>query len=395
RSSAWMVWGIAMAALLGRGVCLIPRSVLTQRLREHQHISPRVEMKGQQLDTIAEHERINPEYPALFAPPESIEGRAAGVESTAAGTDKLINPGIPSRNGIRRVLGDLETCAEDLLIFVSSSDSEQRVLISRSKLRSCREAIFSLIRWFETQRKDIRLSHEKHAYSPNSNLEGGSAAGTPDNGVGPRNKRAAIGISEQQQLCEANVCRSVKSSQACTKAGNMTREEIKLCNMCRPRNEELIRKHCAKQHQPQQNILYILLALLAALSGAAGVFVLIRKAKGQRHELGPGPCPSFNSHPGILGQGIITGIQRSRSLLGMPDVEKNPGIGSNRPQLQTRSSHGSQRGIADAEMQMYNHEGQGSCQVAHSDSLKLRGGTGRKRPTTPTACFQTQTLHSF
>ncbi|EEH39394.2 hypothetical protein PAAG_08663 [Paracoccidioides lutzii Pb01] len=383
-----------MTALLGRGVCLIPRSVLTQRHREHQYISPHVEMQGQQLDTIAEHERINPEYAVLFAPPESIEDRAGGVESTAA-TDKLINPGIPSRNGIRRVLGDLETCAEDLLIFVSSSDSEQRVLISRSKLRSCREAIFSIIRWFETQRKDIRISHGKNPYSPNSNLEDGSPAGTPDNGVGPRNKRAAIGISEQQQLCEANVCRSVKSSQACAKARSMTREEIKLCSMCRPRNEGLIRKHCAKQHQPQQNVLYILLALLAALSGAAGVFVLIRKAKGQRSELRPGPCPSFNSQQGILRQGVITGIQRSRSLIGMPDVEKNPGIGSNRPQLQTRSLHGSQRGITDAEMQMYNHEGQGSRQLAHSDSLKLRGGTGKKRPTTPTACIQTQTLHSF
>ncbi|PGH29976.1 hypothetical protein GX50_07276 [[Emmonsia] crescens] len=386
RPSTWIACGIAVVYILDQGTCLSFHSALTQRQRGQWEISLDAAAQSQRLDLRSnEYYGTHPAHVARFALPESIEEDQGGNVEPNGEFGKIVRPGIPSGHGLRRVLGDLETCAEDLLPFVSNSNPEQPVAIAGSKLRSCREAIFSLIRWFDAQRKEIHAPPENGPYSPNSLQDRPRDAETIYKGGSTIEKRASI-VTAEYQICEVNICRPFELSNACSDARKMTAGKRKMCRMCNPRNEELIIKHCMKQRQRQQNVLYLLIGILATISGAAIIFVFLRKAKGKgRDELRIGPA--FSSEQGGMLPGLLSTIQKSRGLAQMSDVERNLGVGSNNKiYLQSAPSRGGpEKNLSIHECQMHNNQEGHISPLPHSDSLKLRGWAGRIRPNTPTA----------
>ncbi|KKZ62935.1 hypothetical protein EMCG_02645 [[Emmonsia] crescens] len=362
RPSTWIACGIAVVYILDQGTCLSFHSALTQRQRGQWEISLDAAAQSQRLDLRSnEYYDIHPAHVARFALPESIEEDQGGSAEPKGEFGKIVRPGIPSGHELRRVLGDLETCAEDLLPFVSNSNPGQSITIAGSKLRSCREAIFSLIRWFDTQRKEIHAPPENGPYSPNSSLQDRSRdAETIYKRGSTIEKRASIATAEHQ-ICEVNTCRPFELSNACSDARKVTAEKRKMCRMCHPRNEELISKHCTKQRQRQQNALYLLIGILATISGVAIILVFLRKAKGKgRDELRIGPA--FSSEQGGMLPSLMSTIQKSRGITQMSD-----------------------KNLSIHECQMHNNQEGHISPLPHSDSLKLRGCAGRIRPNTPTA----------
>ncbi|OJD19747.1 hypothetical protein AJ78_00246 [Emergomyces pasteurianus Ep9510] len=379
RLSTWTTYGIAVVYILEQGACLASHSVLTQRQRGQLDSLPgSTAAQRQGLGSRSgEYGHIYPALIRRFALPESIENQGENMDPNGE-FGKIARPGIPSGHGLRRVLGDLETCAEDLFPFISNTNPEQPVTISGSKLRSCREAIFSLIRWFDAQRKEIHAPPEKNPYLPNNTPQEGSRSSIK--------KRASI-VTAENQNCEVNICRPFELPNACSDAGKMTTEKRKMCNMCKPRNEKLIRKYCTKQRRRQQNVLYLLIGILAVICCAAIILTILRRAKGKgRDELRIGPA--FSSERGGMLPGLMSTIQNSRGTAQMSDVERNPGVvlgSSNQIYLQSAPSRGSsKKNLSVHECQIQNHnEGQVSP-FPHSDSLKLRGCSGKTRQTTPT-----------
>ncbi|OAX82550.1 hypothetical protein ACJ72_03093 [Emergomyces africanus] len=397
--STWIACGIAVVYIFEQDACSAFHSALSQRQRWQRDTfildtgvqSQRLDRRGDEYD-----HRPFTAHIRRFALPEYIANREENAEPHG-GLGKIVRPGIPSGHGIRRVLGDLETCAEDLFPFLANStpDTEQLVTISGSKLRSCREAIFSLMRWFESQRKEILAPTEKNPYLPNS-------ASQEESSRTSIKTRASIATAEPQ-ICEVNICRPFELPNACSEATKMkmTKEKRKRCNMCKPRNEALIRKYCTKQRQREKNILYLIVGILATICGAAIILTFIRKAKGKtRGELRIGPA--FSSEKGCVLPGLMSTIQKSRAVAKMSDVERNPGevIGGGRSNNnKTTSSSGGttiysqsapsrggdlERSLSSHDCQIQNHEAQVSP-LPHSDSLKLRGCAGRTSLTTPTA----------
>lgn len=312
-----------MVCILEQGTCLASHPAMPPRQILHWGISgrsaPRLQQPG---PTGGECDRV---HLARFAPPAapaSISTSHHGGNAAATGEfGKITRPGIPSGRGLRRVLGDLETCAADLLPFSSNSSPEQLVAIAGSKLRSCREAIFSLLRWLDTQQKEVNAPPE-NPYASKYVLPGSARDAEMHSREADIEKRAAA-VDAQGQSCEVTVCRPFDVPHACSNSRQMTTEDKKMCSMCNPRSEELIGKHCAKQRQRQQNVLFLLLGMLATIPAIAIILVFLRKAKG-RSRRGLRTGPAYSSEQGGVLPGVMSTIQKSRGLDRMSDVEKDP-----------------------------------------------------------------------
>ncbi|PGH07986.1 hypothetical protein GX51_01426 [Blastomyces parvus] len=373
-SSTWIACGVAMIYILEQGNCLAVHPALTQRPGQggQWEITRRQAAQLQQREpTSGRCDGGHPTRFARFAIPVSVEHHDENAEPNGE-YGKVVRPGIPSGHGLRRMLGDLETCAEDLFMpFASETDPEQPVTISGSKLRSCREAIFSLIRWLDTQRKEIHAPPEKNPFLQSGGLQDRNfrdAAKSYETRGNTIERRASIGNAKQQQSCEVTVCRPFELPNACSDSRRVPAEISKMCKMCNPRNEELISRHCAKQRRRQQNILYLLLGIIVAIFSAATVFLRKRKRK-SRDELRVGPA--YSSEQGGVLPGLMSAIRKSKAVDRRSDVEKDPGAGNNKMHPQSTASQVSQEQDGHISPPPY------------SASLKLRGCAGRTRPNTP------------
>ncbi|PGH17186.1 hypothetical protein AJ79_01324 [Helicocarpus griseus UAMH5409] len=375
RPSALIVCAITLISLATQGTSLNFPSTLRQRQRG---------LWGPSLDTATQTQKFDPravdfdrkrsQYVARLALDEPTEDRAGDVELNKE-NDKELKPSIPSGHGLRRVLGDLETCAEDLLPYSSSSEAEQTVMITGSKVRSCREAIFSIVRWVKAQREEILKPRERYAPIWSSSLPDHPYKEALDKWKGTFRKRGWI---PEASRCEATVCRVKDLHFICSSSRRKSPENMKLCRMCYPPNDDLINMHCAKQDQRLRNVLYLLLGFLVAIGGGAAIVFCVRKAKERRQR--PRPFPQQVGNRGGIGRRFIEAIRKSRRLTPVQDLERSPGGGSNGVFLRTIPSQNiSKFDISTIEAQMHEKEEQAS--PLH-DSLKLRMSRG-SRPTTP------------
>ncbi|OJD21469.1 hypothetical protein ACJ73_07190 [Blastomyces percursus] len=370
-SSTWIACGIVMIYILEQGFCLAVDSALTQQRQGGKwEITRRPAAQLQQTEPMSgKYDGVHPTRFARFALPGSIERHDGNAEPNGE-YGKIVRPGIPSGHGLRRVLGDLETCAEDIFMpFASETDPEQPVTVSGSKLRSCREAVFSLIRWLDTQRKEIHAPPEKNPYLQNHGLQDSNypyEEKSYDKGENTVEKRVSM-AKVKQHSCEITVCRPFERPHVCSYA-EMPADKSKMCKMCNPRNEELIRRHCTKQRRRLRNILYLILGILIAVSSAAIVVVCLRK--GSRDQLRVGPA--YSSEQGDVLPGLMSTIRKSRGVDRRSDMERGPAARRNNmhPQFTPSQISPEQDGHVSP--------------VRRSDSLKLRGCMGRTRPTTPT-----------
>ncbi|EEQ85242.1 uncharacterized protein BDCG_08511 [Blastomyces dermatitidis ER-3] len=364
-SSTWIACGVAMIYILEQGTCLAVHSALPQRQGGQWEITRRSAAQLQQAEPMSGiYDGTHPTRFARFAVPGSIEEHHDGNAEPNGEYGKIVRPGIPSGHGLRRVLGDLETCAEDIFMpFASETDAEQPVTVSGSKLRSCREAIFSLIRWLDTQRKEIHAPAEKNPYLQSSGLQDSNsrdAEKSYDKGENTIEKRASM-ANVKQQSCEVTDCRPFERPHVYSYAMETSAEKSKMCKMCNPRNEELIRRHFTKQRRRLRNILYLILGIVIAVSSAATVVVCVRKAKGKSRDTSR-VGPACSSEQGGVLPGLISTIRKSRGVNRRSDVETQSTASQLSPEQDGHISP-----------------------VRRSDSFKLRGYAGRTRPTTPTA----------
>ncbi|KLJ07442.1 hypothetical protein EMPG_17078 [Blastomyces silverae] len=373
-SSTWIACGIAMIYILEQGTCLAVHSALIQRQGGQWEITRRPPAQLQQMEPKSgKYDGTHPTRFARSAVPGPIEHHDGNAEPNGE-YGNIVRPGIPSGHGLRRVLGDLETCAEDIFMpFASETDLEQPVTVSGSKLRSCREAIFSLIRWLDTQRKEIHAPPEKNPYLQSGGLQESDfwdAEKSYYKGGNTIGKRVSM-ANVRQQSCEVTVCRPFELPHACSDGRRMSAEKSKMCNMCNPRNEELISRHCTKQRRRLRNILYLILGILVAVSSATTVVVFLRKRKGKsRHELRVGPA--YSSEQGGVLPSLMSTIRKYRGVDRRSDMERDPAARSNKMHPQSTLS------------QVSAEEDGHIPPLPRSDSLKLRGCVGRTRPTTPT-----------
>ncbi|KAM5445842.1 hypothetical protein MaudCBS49596_007131 [Microsporum audouinii] len=195
---------------------------------------------------------------------------------------------------LKRLMADLETCIEDLLPYSTERAPNDLVQISGSKVRSCRQAIYSLIRWFRSSSTNKPTSQNKRRDDQKSRFN----LVKPGDNTDPRQTgrlgaTGDLGRSRPTQTvtrpptCRDQACSPGDLTSTCvTKGGAKLKPTLaQMCNMCFPRrNERLIDEYCSERAQKEWHIFYILFAILVAISGAGITLAAFRKIreKGQK-----------------------------------------------------------------------------------------------------------------
>lgn len=214
---------------------------------------------------------------------------------------------LPYAHGLRRLLGDLETCTDDLFPSMNNG-AGGGFHIRGSKFRSCRQALFTFLRWAKGQRKqwsDVGLSvpereeaaimkrgwredtldtqqeHAARSGDGNSELDlppGAYKSKLHPHGVQPR---AATDKSPRMSKCQESACKVADLSTLCTHKKEILKPGIgHTCNMCFPeRNDNLILEHCKAREKKERQVFYILCAMLITIGGVAGVLMYFHKER--------------------------------------------------------------------------------------------------------------------
>ncbi|WEW55770.1 hypothetical protein PRK78_001203 [Emydomyces testavorans] len=225
----------------------------------------------------------------------------------------------------RRLIGDLETCGTDLLPYASEDVLAGSSLVTRSSIRSCREAIFTFLRWAKGDSAYLNLSTVNQAQLRKNGLDGQCDCASSHNSIDPHptasnttcefedsgwnwTSRRIIDIMEhppvlshtpskrsskvpkadtaetldmphtpQLLACEENVCRIGDLSRICTKPkSRMTTGEIDVCKMCYPRDEKRLQAYCVVREQREHRAFYVAAGMLASFSIVLAGLILYR-----------------------------------------------------------------------------------------------------------------------
>ncbi|EFW23180.1 conserved hypothetical protein [Coccidioides posadasii str. Silveira] len=146
----------------------------------------------------------------------------------------------------RRLVGDLQTCGTDLLSYGSEDFLARSTEVKGSSIRSCREAIFTFLKWTKGDNPYLNLSS------------------IPD-----------VPTPSHLQACEEKMCRIGDLDKICTQPKyRMTMAEIGVCKMCYPKNEEQLRLYCIVREKRERRAFFVASAMVAIFAiGVAGVIV--------------------------------------------------------------------------------------------------------------------------
>ncbi|GBF60349.1 hypothetical protein TMEN_2774 [Trichophyton mentagrophytes] len=220
--------------------------------------------------------------------PPDITDNVRGAETTASYKDTM--------NGVtlERLLADLETCVEDLVPYspeIPASDLDL-VQISGSKMRSCRQAIFTLIRWYRQSNPSTRKSSTETQNERRDDQKSRFNLVKPGDNTDPRQtgslqatttgKARPTQTATRPLTCRELACPSGDLAATCvTKKGIKMKPTLaQMCTMCFPRRDErLIDEHCADKSKKEWNIFYILFAILISISTAGFTLAIVRRVK--------------------------------------------------------------------------------------------------------------------
>ncbi|EFR01576.1 hypothetical protein MGYG_04579 [Nannizzia gypsea CBS 118893] len=211
-------------------------------------------------------------------------------------TDKKRAAETITLNGVtlERLLADLETCVDDLVPYSTEKSPNDLVQVSGSKMRSCRQAIFTLIRWY---RQSTR-SNSKPVASQNERRDDDEDQKSRFNLVKPGDNRDPRQTGRLQATvtgkirpaqtatrplsCRELACPSGDLAATCeTRPGmRLTPTLAQMCRMCFPRRDErLIGEYCADKSKREWNIFYILFAILISISLAGFTLAILRRLR--------------------------------------------------------------------------------------------------------------------
>ncbi|DAA72731.1 TPA_exp: Uncharacterized protein A8136_5457 [Trichophyton benhamiae CBS 112371] len=236
-----------------------------------------------------------------------ITGRSASEETITHGAPPFQPPGITDNvrsaettsykdtmNGVtlERLLADLETCVEDLVPYSPEVPPNDIVQISGSKMRSCRQAIFTLIRWYRQSNPSTRKSSTEIQNERRDDQKSRFNLVKPGDNTDPRQtgslQTTATGkVRPTQTSTRPLTCRELACPPGDLAATCVTKPGIKLkptlaqmCRMCFPRRDErLIDEHCADESKKEWNIFYILFAILISISTAGFTLAIVRRLR--------------------------------------------------------------------------------------------------------------------
>jgi hypothetical protein len=199
-----------------------------------------------------------------------------------------------SYDNLKRLIGDLETCHDDLIKFGTATQGEanDQVTVSKSRWRSCREALFTAIRLLSERRDGKPKPHCAVVAKAASSRRGRrrqhasrlDTGGSPERPVG--GERDAIDVDIQRPRCEELVCRVDGLEEFCSAPITQQQPNIfSLCTMCHPRDEKLISLYCAGRPPPEGSVFLFLCGMLLTVSAAAGCLICIRRLRMRRRRL--------------------------------------------------------------------------------------------------------------
>ncbi|EGD91778.1 hypothetical protein H112_00889 [Trichophyton rubrum D6] len=304
---------------------------------------------------------------------ESITGRSASEDTITLGAPPAQQPGITDNvrsaettsykdtmNGVtlERLLADLETCVEELVPYSPEIPPSDLVQISGSKMRSCRQAIFTLIRWYRqsnpsaskssTETQNERRDDQKSRFNlvkPGDNTDPRQTGSLQPTATG---KARPTQTATRPLTCRELACPSGDLAATCvTKPGIKLKPTLaQMCRMCFPRRDErLIDEHCADKSKKEWDIFYILFAILISISTTGFTLVIIRrlKEKAQNSQntasevlptkrfvdssstfVSPSPAEPMSRRVVSWLKGVVAYFRNSRARA---DVEEHPELG--------------------------------------------------------------------
>ncbi|KAF3480214.1 uncharacterized protein GIQ15_05561 [Arthroderma uncinatum] len=284
---------------------------------------------------------LSPDEEAIKrAPPPIQPGQATATNTnTAASGEDATENRVNDDAIFKRLMSDLETCVEDLLPYTTENTPNDQVQISGSKVRSCRQAIFSLIRWLGARGNnppkgsssvvgatdEYQESHQSHENERRDDQKSRFNLVKPGNNRDPRESgRLETRVDEtgnqptptntRPLTCHDRACTTDDILSTCvTKKGAKLKPKVaRMCKMCFPRrNEQLVDVYCSELAKKEWYLFYILFAILITAAGTFIALTFLRRlrAKAQNtQDGGAGILPIKRSiRPPTLG------MPRSRS----------------------------------------------------------------------------------
>ena len=216
--------------------------------------------------------------------PEDPEPCAALEEDHGASPDAFLHS-----DTMRRLIGDLATCRDDLFTLrvgdISLLESSDKVVVNKAHWRSCREALFTLIRWLE-QKREERALPERATESPTITIPWSRTRRAYPPPMAQKTWRMSSQVAHEdtidlkstyQARCKKYVCDFPDLAPLCSQnKKNPNRWDARLCEMCYPPNDKLIEKHCEGYTRPEGDVYFFLIGLLLTFVGAAGTLVWFR-----------------------------------------------------------------------------------------------------------------------
>ncbi|KAI1908270.1 hypothetical protein LOZ65_006660 [Ophidiomyces ophidiicola] len=191
----------------------------------------------------------------------------------------------------RRLVGDFETCAADLLGFEKALAGSTGA--KAAGVRACQEAVFTFLRWAKKEYQFVDLSQSSPDRLDNHH---GSASPSkvptdsrePDSRPSQNSRRTLDPIphpttprrrstlfTKRELSCEDEVCRIGDLSIICNKPKvRMTTAETDVCKLCYPRNEQQLKAYCVLRERREQHAFYVAFGMLVTITlSAAGTIV--------------------------------------------------------------------------------------------------------------------------
>ncbi|KAI2000527.1 hypothetical protein LOY97_006547 [Ophidiomyces ophidiicola] len=188
----------------------------------------------------------------------------------------------------RRLVGDFETCAADLLGFENALAGSTGA--KGAGVRACQEAVFTFLRWAKKEYQFVDLSqsspdllgNDHGSASPSKVLvderarRSQNSRRTIDPIPHPTTPRRRSTLFTKRELpCEEEVCRIGDLSVICNKPKvRMTTAETDVCKLCYPRNEKQLKAYCVLRERREQRAFYVAFGMLVIITlSAAGTIV--------------------------------------------------------------------------------------------------------------------------
>lgn len=246
---------------------------------------------------------------------------------------------------------------------------------AKSSIMSCREAIFTFIRWAKGDDSHLNLSTISGSELRRTGLYGHCECASPTTSMNPRLPSTNLNFeSECEQLslkgrsnidamehlpthlypkradspifpkpgttggshvpdtpqllkCKEDVCRIGDLKEICSKPkSRMTTAQIDVCKMCHPRDEARLHSYCSVREQREHRAFWVVAAMLGALTLAVGVAVVFNDCCRKRKRRGPagGTATRREGEPGIYWRRIFGSIRCPIRIRRKPKAPREP-----------------------------------------------------------------------